>query len=68
MRADYDNRPLKVKASITLDESVLTKVKELAEQQDRSFSQYINLVLKRHLEAVDRKTTKKEEPGRGSDA
>ncbi len=42
-------KPLKKKVSITLDEDIIEKVKLLAEDCDRSFSQYVNLVLKRHL-------------------
>lgn len=42
-------RPLKQKISITIDEDVLEKVKLLAEDCDRSLSQYINIVLKKHL-------------------
>jgi len=43
-------KPLKKKVSITLDEDIITNVKAAAEQVDRSFSQYINLVLRKHLE------------------
>ncbi len=39
-------RPLKAKVSITLDIDLIESLKELAEEDDRSFSQYINLVLK----------------------
>lgn len=39
-------RPLKNKVSITLDEDLVQKLKILAEEDDRSFSQYINMVLK----------------------
>ena len=39
-------KPLKIKVSITLDESVIEKIKELSEDEDRNFSQYINMVLK----------------------
>ncbi len=39
-------KPLKEKVSITLDEDIVTKVKELAEDDDRSFIQYINMVLR----------------------
>lgn len=39
-------KPLKDKVSITLDEDIIKKIKELAEEDDRSFSQYINMVLK----------------------
>lgn len=42
-------RPLKEKVSITLDEDVVEKIKMLAEEDERSFSQYINKVLKDHL-------------------
>lgn len=43
-------QPLKSKVSITLDEDVIRKIKDLAENDDRNFSQYINLVLKKHIE------------------
>ncbi len=39
-------RPLKEKVSITLDSDIVQKTKELAEEDDRSFSQYINMVLR----------------------
>lgn len=42
-------RPLKQKVSITIDEDTLEKIKILAEDNDRSLSQYINIVLKEHL-------------------
>lgn len=44
-------RPLKQKISITIDEDILEKVKVLAEDNDRSLSQYINLVLKKYLKS-----------------
>ena len=44
-------KPLKSKVSITLDEEVIRRIKELAEADDRNFSQYINLVLKKHIES-----------------
>ncbi|MGN1059421.1 MAG: DUF6364 family protein [Clostridia bacterium] len=44
-------RPLKQKISITIDEDILEKIKILADQNDRSLSQYINLVLKEHLKS-----------------
>lgn len=43
-------KPLKNKVSITLDEDVIRQIRELAETDDRSFSQYINLVLKQHIQ------------------
>ena len=42
-------KPLKQKVSITLDEDVIEKIKKLSEECDRSFSQYINIILKEHL-------------------
>lgn len=45
-------KPLKEKISITIDEDLLAIVRELAEEDDRSLSQYINLVLKKHIEAI----------------
>ena len=50
-------KPLKSKVSITLDEDVIRRIKELAEADDRNFSQYINLVLKRHLEKTSGDTS-----------
>lgn len=42
-------KPLKSKVSITLDAEIIEAIKILSEKDDRSFSQYINLVLKEHL-------------------
>lgn len=42
-------KPLKSKVSITLDSDVIEMIKKLAEDDDRSFSQYINLILKEFL-------------------
>ena len=46
-------KPLKNKVSITLDEDVIQRIRTLAENDDRSFSQYINLVLKEHITKHD---------------
>ena len=43
-------KPLKQSVSITLDYPLLEEIKHLAEQEDRSLSSYINLVLREHLE------------------
>ena len=51
-------KPLKKSVSITLDDPVLEKVKELAEYEDRSLSSYINQVLKAHLEQKKKSETK----------
>ena len=48
-------KPLKVKVSITLDEDVIHQIRALAETDDRNFSQYINLVLKKHLNDTQKK-------------
>lgn len=48
-------KPLKDKVSITLDIDIIEQVRLLAEQDDRSFSQYINLVLKEHLKNKEHK-------------
>jgi len=45
-------KPLKTKLSITLDEDLVEKLKKLAENDDRSLSQYINLILKQHLKTL----------------
>ena len=48
-------KPMKRSISITLDDPVLERVKALAEREDRSLSSYINLVLKAHLEDLEKK-------------
>ena len=48
-------RPLKEKISITIDSDILAKLRDKAEYDGRSLSQYINLVLKRHLEQEEKK-------------
>lgn len=42
-------KPLKEKISITIDQDVLEKARLEAEKDDRSLSQFINLVLREHL-------------------
>ena len=44
-------KPLKVKVSITLDEDIYEKAKLLAEEDDRSLSSYINLLLRDRIRA-----------------
>ena len=53
-------KPLKSKVSITLDEDVIKKIKKLAEADDRNFSQYISLVIKKHLEKTSRSDAQEE--------
>ncbi len=50
-------KPLKQKISITLDEDIIEKVRNLAEDCDRSVSQYINLVLKEHIKQLTEHNT-----------
>jgi metal-responsive CopG/Arc/MetJ family transcriptional regulator len=54
-------RPLKTKVSITLDHDVIDTIHELADQDDRNFSQFINMALKRYI-AYDRKAKQTKEP------
>lgn len=42
-------KPLKSKVSITLDSDIIEIVKQLADEDDRSFSQYVNMILKEYL-------------------
>ena len=51
-------KPLKNKVSITLDEDIVERIKQLAEDDDRSFSQYINMVLKEHLNIIEKSSDK----------
>ena len=55
-------KPLKKTISISLDYPVLEKVKELADYNDRSVSSYINLVLREHLERLERGAEGKRRP------
>jgi len=42
-------KPLKEKISITVDSDILEILRQKAEADDRSLSQYINIVLKEHI-------------------
>ena len=44
-------KPLKEKLSITIDSDLVAQLKEMAERDERSLSQYINLVLRKHVRA-----------------
>lgn len=48
------NLPLKTKVSITLDSDVAEQVRHLSDDSFRSFSQYVNLVLKRHIRDMEK--------------
>ena len=47
-------KPVKEKVSVSLDYDLIERIKTLAEKDDRNFSQYINLVLKRHADKVEK--------------
>lgn len=49
-------KPLKKKVSITLDEDIIEKIKIYADETDRSFSQYINILLKKHIEVKENRS------------
>lgn len=48
-------KPLKEKISITIDSDILEEIKAKAEYDDRSLSQYINIVLKQHIKDLQNK-------------
>ncbi|MDD5864739.1 MAG: toxin-antitoxin system protein [Firmicutes bacterium] len=49
-------KPLKERISITIDSDLLEKLREKADEDCRPLSQYINLVLKKHLEEQEKKS------------
>ncbi|MEE0929062.1 MAG: type II toxin-antitoxin system CcdA family antitoxin [Acutalibacteraceae bacterium] len=46
-------RPLKQQISITVDSDLLEKAKKLAEYDDRSLSQFINIALKEYIKNIE---------------
>ena len=42
-------KPLKEKISITIDSDLLQQLREQAENDERSLSQYINLILRKYI-------------------
>ncbi len=46
-------KPLKEKISITIDSDLLERLRLEAEEDDRSLSQYINIILKEHIKKMD---------------
>ena len=48
-------KPLKDKISITIDSDLLEKLREIADADCRPLSQYINLVLNKHIEEIEKK-------------
>ena len=45
-------KPLKEKISITIDSDILSRLKDEAEKDDRSLSQFINIILKEHIKNI----------------
>lgn len=45
-------KPLKFKISITIDETLIEQIRFLAENDGRSVSQYINLVIRQHINKI----------------
>ena len=48
-------RPLKERISITIDSDLLEKLREKSDEDWRPLSQYINLVLRKHVEQEEKK-------------
>lgn len=46
-------RPLKERINITIDRDILELARNEAEKDDRSLSQYINIVLKKHFKKME---------------
>ena len=46
-------KPLKESISITIDSDLLAELKKEAERDDRSLSQYINLILKKYISSLN---------------
>lgn len=44
-------KPLKEKISITIDSDLLKELKRKADEDERSLSQYINLILRNYLKS-----------------
>ena len=45
-------KPLMERISITIDSDLLEKLREIADEDCRPLSQYINLVLRKHVEEL----------------
>ena len=46
-------KPLKEQISITVDSDVLEKARNMAEMDDRSLSQFINIALKEYVKKIE---------------
>lgn len=45
-------KPLKEKISITIDSDLLKDLKQEAEKDERSLSQFINIILKKYISSI----------------
>ena len=54
LRGDGCMKPLKERISITIDSDLLEKLREIADEDCRPLSQYINLVLRKHVEELEK--------------
>lgn len=52
----YHEKPVKIQISVTLDEDIVKKLKELAYNDDRTLSTYINRILKKEITNIDSDT------------
>ena len=50
-----EQKPLKVKISVSLDSAVVEKLRILAEEDDRQLSSYINVVFRNYLRNLESK-------------
>lgn len=48
-------KPLKEKISITIDSNVLEFIRKEADADERSLSQYINMILNKHIKDLHKK-------------
>lgn len=55
-------KPLKSKVSVSLDDDIIRLTKELAEIDDRTFSSYINLILRKNIQDYIAENTDYEQP------
>lgn len=47
-----EQKPLKDKICISLDPEVVQEIRTLAEEDDRSFSSYVNIILRKHIKDI----------------
>ena len=49
-------KPLKERVCLTVDGDVLESIRRLAEERDRSLSQFVNIILRDYVNHSDEKT------------